>query len=45
MRRDLQVKAGSQTLDLNVSGLANGHYLTVIDCAGEQKTGKMVVSR
>ncbi|MFN9110968.1 MAG: T9SS type A sorting domain-containing protein, partial [Bacteroidota bacterium] len=45
MRRDLQVKAGSQTIDLNVSGLANGHYLTVIDCAGEQKTGKMVVSR
>lgn len=45
MRRDLQVKAGNQTIELNVSGLANGHYLTVIDCAGEQKTGKMVVSR
>jgi len=45
MRREVQVKAGSQHINLNVSSLANGHYLTVIDCAGEQKTGKMVVSR
>jgi photosystem II stability/assembly factor-like uncharacterized protein len=44
-RKDLQLNAGSQKLSLDVSQFQAGHYLTVLECSGEQKTGKLLVTK